>query len=111
MNAIGAERTIRSVVDIIVQGVPGKSISVSLSRAPTFQILPSWHGTMLSLPGKGSVQVPIGVIPANGMLQTRYLAPRLPAGITSLPVYVQAYRDDAALGPKLAAGTCLTLLP
>jgi hypothetical protein len=100
-----------SVIDIRVAGSPGQTISLLLSRAPTFQILPSWHGTMLSSPGKGSVEVSLGTIPANGILQTRYTAPPMPAGFASVPVFVQAYRDDPVLGPKLAAGTCITLLP
>ena len=99
------------VVDVRVQGTPGQDITLILSRTPTFQILPSWHGTMLSLQNKGSVEVPIGRIPANGILQTRYVAPPLPAGLASVPVFVPAYGEDAVLGPKLAAGTCVTLLP
>lgn len=81
-----------------------------VSRTPTFQILPSWRGTLLSNPSKGSVAVPLGTIPANGVLHSRYLVPPLPTGVTSMTVFVQAYRTDPVLGPKLAAGTGVTLL-
>ncbi|MBL8857432.1 MAG: hypothetical protein JNL28_02860 [Planctomycetes bacterium] len=99
-----------SVVDLRLQGAPGQQMKLILSRASTFQILASWHGTMLSSPGKGSVVVPLGPIPASGVLQTRYTVPPLPTGLGATSVFVQAYRDDPILGPKLAAGSTITLL-
>ncbi|MBL8858147.1 MAG: hypothetical protein JNL28_06580 [Planctomycetes bacterium] len=99
-----------TVVNVRIQGTPGQVIHLLVSRAPTFMILPSWRGTLVSLPGKGSVDVPVGAIPANGVLQTRYQVPPIPGGATSATVFMQAYRFDAVLGPKLAAGTTITLL-
>lgn len=100
-----------SVVDMRIEGAAGQEIKLLVSRAPTFQILPSWRGTLLSQPGKGSVEVSLGRIPASGVLFTRYVAPALPPGLQAMTVFVQPYRDDPVLGPKLGTGSSLTLVP
>ncbi|MDZ4771811.1 MAG: hypothetical protein SGI72_01615 [Planctomycetota bacterium] len=99
-----------TVVTLRVQGLAGQNIRLLVSRSSTFQILPSWRGTLLSALGKGAVDVPMGTIPASGLLERRYLVPQLPAGATSGAVFVQAYRFDPVLGLKLSAGTTVTLL-
>lgn len=99
-----------TIVDVTIQGTPGQDMYLIVSREPTFQILPSWRGTLLTQQGKGSVIVRVGRIPLNGVLQTRYQVPPLPAGVTSSTVFIQAVRSDMAAGPKLAAGTSITLL-
>lgn len=99
-----------SRVNVRVQGTPGQVIYLRVSPEPTFKILPSWHGTLLSLRSPGSEDTLLGTIPASGILQRRFLVPELPAGATSSIAYVQAYRADPVLGPKLSAGTSITLL-
>jgi hypothetical protein len=98
-------------VGIQIFGDPGQQIELLLSRAPTFQILPSWRGTLLALPGAGSVVVPLGTIPASGSLSTQFVAPPVPTGSQSVNIFVQSYRADPILGPKLSAGRTLTVLP
>jgi hypothetical protein len=107
-----AERVVRagSHVDVVVQGTPGQQIRLIASPTPTFQILASWRGTLLSLPGKGAADVYVGQIPANGVLRTRYDVPHHASAGAASTVFLQAYRTNAVLGPKLAAGTSIVLL-
>jgi hypothetical protein len=100
-----------SVIDLRLEGTPGQQVELLVSRAPTFQVFPSWHGALLAQPGKNSVTVPLGTIPSTGVLFTRYVAPPLPTGVPAMNVFIQSYRVDPLLGPKLATGSSLTLVP
>lgn len=84
-----------------ISGSPGEEVYLWISRATTFQPLPSWRGVVLTQNAMPARAMVLGPIPASGVLELDVTWPELGAGIVHRTVFVQAWKRDAAGGNTL----------
>ncbi|MEM7204689.1 MAG: hypothetical protein AAF628_30810 [Planctomycetota bacterium] len=95
------------VLTFTTTGTPGQSTWLLLGAAPSPAALPL--GPLL-IDAVGLQVVPLGPVPASGVLVRNVALPTLPAGVQVATAFAQGVTVDPALGVLAGSGQMLTVL-
>jgi hypothetical protein len=97
-------------LQVQVAGVPGDSVSLSISSAPGFTWEPAHSGVFLGSPSSVPRLVRLGTIGSSGVLNWTMPAPDLEAGQLARNYYLQALHSDTQGNVSLGSGRTLVVL-